>query len=131
MPTAKKSAKKVSAKKATAKNAKSIPSEKPVTLKRRSCGAMQVHMRLLETNPSFRGNQFKLENDIAKLKTSAFNLATVPIATINVVVHVVFNTPAQNITRDRPRPAPDRAAFRATGRTRYGLVPCPPASPRE
>ena len=98
MPTAKKSAKKVSAKKATAKNAKSVQSETPVTLKRRSCGAMQVHMRLLETNPSFRGNQFKLENDIAKLKTSAFNLATVPIATINVVVHVVFNTPAQNIS---------------------------------
>lgn len=102
MPTAKKSAKKSakkdSAKNATVKRVMSAKAEKPATLKRRSCGAMQVHMRLLETNPSFRGNQFKLENDIAKLRTSAFDLATVPIATINVVVHVVFNTAAQNIS---------------------------------
>jgi len=98
MPGIRKTAKKASARKVAAKKAKGAKAEKAVTLKRRSCGAMQVHMRLLETNPSFRGNQFKLENDIAKLRTSSLNLATVPTATVNVIVHVLFNTSAQNIS---------------------------------
>jgi Pregnancy-associated plasma protein-A len=78
--------------------AKKTAASKPPKLARRACGAMQAHMRLLETNPSFRGNQFKLEGDIAKLRTSAINLRTVPIATIKVIVHVVWNTPEQNIS---------------------------------
>ncbi len=91
-------ARKSPAKKAAKRAAKKTVAKKPPKLTRRACGAMQAHMRLLESNPSFRGNQFKLEGDIAKLRTSAINLATVPIATINVVVHVVWNTPEQNIS---------------------------------
>jgi len=89
--SAKKTAAKKSATKQSATNAEKPPA-------RRMCGAMSAHMRLLEMNPTFRGNQFKLENDTAKLRSTAINLATVPVASINVIVHVVFNTDAQNIS---------------------------------
>ncbi len=84
----------MSAAKKTAKRAKAAIT----TGERRACGAMSAHMRLLETNPSFRGNQFKLENDVAKLREAKLDLTTMPIATINVVVNVVYNTPDQNIS---------------------------------
>ncbi len=97
MPGRKKSVSKRAKKTATASVAKTARGTKP-TLERRICGAMSAHMRLLEMNPSFRGNQFKLENDTAKLRTTTVDLRTEPIATVKVVVHVLWNTAAQNIS---------------------------------
>jgi len=87
-------AKKTSGAKKTAKRA----SKKDAPLQRRACGAMSAHMRLLEMNPSFRGNQFKLENATSKLRASASDARLSAIATIKVVVHVVYKTAAENIS---------------------------------
>ncbi|MEO8260098.1 MAG: zinc metalloprotease [Acidobacteriota bacterium] len=65
---------------------------------RRSCGAMAVHMMLLEQFPSYRARQFKLEQDTAKRRAAPFSLQKVAIVTIDVVVNVVFQTAEQNIS---------------------------------
>ncbi len=128
--TAKKSAAKSAAKSAKQGAKKSAAAKTattaPVKLERRSCGAMSAHMRLLEMNPSFRGNQFKLENDTAKMRTTSIDLKTVTIATINVVVHVVFNTPAENISdaQIRSQIAVLNKDFRATNPDK-SKVPAP------
>lgn len=66
---------------------------------RRQCGAMQAHFRLLESDENFRVIQQELES-AAKTRMAqgagAFRTVTV---TIPVVVHVVYNTPAQNISK--------------------------------
>jgi hypothetical protein len=65
---------------------------------RRQCGAMQAHFRLLETDDNFRTLQQELETSSnARLAQgmAAFRSVTV---TIPVVVHVVYNTAAQNIS---------------------------------
>jgi Pregnancy-associated plasma protein-A len=59
---------------------------------------MANHMRLLEMNPSFRDRLFRLEEDTAKYRATGRKISTVPVATIRVVVHVVYNDPSQNIT---------------------------------
>jgi hypothetical protein len=64
----------------------------------RSCGTMSSHMRLLERYPAFRDRLFKLETDTAKYRSRGLMVAAVPIATIKVVVHVVYNDPSQNIS---------------------------------
>ncbi len=57
---------------------------------RRTCGAMQQHFQLLETNPSFRKNQVDLEHACQlRLRTAA--LARVAPYKITCVVHVVHN----------------------------------------
>jgi hypothetical protein len=65
---------------------------------RRNCGTMANHMRLLEMYPSFRDSLFKLEEQTAKYRNSGEKITTVPIATIKVIVNVVYQTPAQNIS---------------------------------
>jgi hypothetical protein len=65
---------------------------------RRNCGTMAAHMALLEKYPAFRAHQFKLEQDTAKRRAKPFKVAKVPIATIKVVVNVVYRDPAQNIS---------------------------------
>ena len=55
-------------------------------------------MRLLEMNPSFRDRLFKLEEQTAKYRATGLRIGDVPIATIRVVVNVVFNDPSQNIS---------------------------------
>lgn len=65
----------------------------------RSCGAMQQHFHLLETDPQFRKNQVKLEHACqSRLRTAAF--ARLTPYKITVVVHVVHNpaSPAQKIS---------------------------------
>ena len=65
------------------------------TLSRRQCGTMQAHFRLLEADPGFRARQAALEH-----ATTARMARTVPwkVATIPTVVHVVFNTEAENVS---------------------------------
>ena len=67
--------------------------------RQRTCGAMQEHQHLLETNPSFRKNQVALEH------ASQARLRSAPVARvgpykITVVVHVVHNlaAPAEKIS---------------------------------
>ena len=64
--------------------------------KRRMCGCMEVHHRLLESDPNFRGRQMDLEHATMARMTMA--LARVGITTIPVVVHVVYRTAAENIS---------------------------------
>jgi len=72
--------------------------QKPV--KRRTCGAMAVHHRLLELDPNFRMRQMELENATAMrmaLGAKALRKAAAPVS-IPVVVHVVYNTSRENIS---------------------------------
>jgi hypothetical protein len=66
--------------------------------KRRQCAAMQVHQRLLEQDPGFRRRQIDFEHRFARRAFSARDLARRKIATIPVVVHVVYRTAAENIS---------------------------------
>jgi hypothetical protein len=68
---------------------------------RRTCGAMAVHMALLETEPSFRTNQATIENEIATFRMKAFNVAEEPVLRVRVIVHVVYNTASENISDDQ------------------------------
>lgn len=70
-----------------------------VTPKQRTCGAMQEHQYLLETDPNFRKNQVALEHACqARLRSAA--AARVRPYKITVVVHVVHNlaSPAEKIS---------------------------------
>jgi hypothetical protein len=74
--------------------------KKQKAIKRRTCGAMAVHHRLLELDPNFRMRQAQLENATAmrmSLGVRALRAAAAPI-TIPVVVHVVYKTAAENIS---------------------------------
>jgi hypothetical protein len=65
--------------------------------RRRMCGTMAVHHRLLETDPSFRRRQMELESATARrMMTRA--AARPGITTIPVVVHVVYNKATENIS---------------------------------
>lgn len=84
------------------KASKSKPAQKakakePALLKR-NCGTMAVHMMLLEMYPSFRARQFQLEQDTAQRRSKAFDVRKLKLSTVRVVVNVVYQTPAQNIT---------------------------------
>jgi hypothetical protein len=64
----------------------------------RNCGAMEVHNRLLERFPDFRRVLGDLEHrTLARLAQPAFRI-TGP-ARIPVVVHVVFRTPDERISK--------------------------------
>jgi hypothetical protein len=58
---------------------------------RRQCGAMSVHYRLLEMDPSFRQRQIDIEHMAARRMMRGAALRP-GITTIPVVVHVVYNT---------------------------------------
>jgi hypothetical protein len=63
---------------------------------RRNCGAMAVHNRLIERDPGFRARLAALEDATnARLATA---LGVPAKVTIPVVVHVVYNTAAENIS---------------------------------
>ena len=64
----------------------------------RSCGAMAAHMMLLETHPSFRAAQMRLEGATSRRRDSGADLAKVKVVTIKTVVNVVYKTDAQNIS---------------------------------
>ena len=69
---------------------------------RRQCGAMSAHYRLLETDSNFRQRQVDLEHMVARrmMPGAAMRLG---ISTIRVVVHVVQNTRAENISATQIR----------------------------
>ena len=64
---------------------------------RRMCGSMAVHHRLLEIDPGFRGRQARLEGATSRRREAAERLRALAITTVPVVVHVVYNTAAENI----------------------------------
>jgi Pregnancy-associated plasma protein-A len=70
---------------------------------RRNCGAMSVHMALLEEYPRFRAHQFRLEQDTARLRTTAFRAASLRIVNVKTIVHVVHQTAAQNVSLQQIR----------------------------
>jgi len=65
---------------------------------RRTCGTMAAHMMLLERFPAFRMNQMRLEAGTARRRQTTEDLRQAPIVTIKTVVHVLYNTPEQNVT---------------------------------
>jgi len=73
--------------------------KKQKAIKRRTCGAMAAHQRLLELDPNFRMRQAQLENATAmRMSLGARALRAAAPITIPVVVHVVYKTPAENIS---------------------------------
>ena len=73
--------------------------KKQKAIKRRTCGAMAVHHRLLELDPNFRMRQAQLENATAmRMSLGARALRAAAPITIPVVVHVVYKTAAENIS---------------------------------
>lgn len=68
------------------------------TPKRRQCGTMGAHFRLLETDSNFRRRQTDLERAVQRrmITRAAFRPG---ITTIPVVVHVVYNRASENISR--------------------------------
>jgi hypothetical protein len=64
---------------------------------RRRCGAMAVHMRLLEAYAPLRGRQARLEQQTAR-RRSELAAAAPKLVTVKVVVNVVHRTDAQNVS---------------------------------
>ena len=65
----------------------------------RTCGTWEFHLRLLETNSSYREayrrNQIFINNYLKMNPDAGFRSGIVKIP---VVVHIVYNTAAQNIS---------------------------------
>ncbi|MQA99159.1 MAG: zinc metalloprotease [Actinobacteria bacterium] len=69
---------------------------------RRKCGAMQVHERLAETYTSFRDNQDRIQRFTERsLTTGEAQAAVDRLVTIPVVVHVVYRTDEENISKSQ------------------------------
>lgn len=65
----------------------------------RNCGVMILHHKLLEMSPTYRQERQSIENFSREFERDpARARAAFPIITIPVVVHVVYNTPTQNIS---------------------------------
>ncbi len=64
----------------------------------RKCGTMDVHRRLLSTNAEYARRRDDIEIETLRFETSATSSLRTGITRIPVVVHVVWNTPAQNIS---------------------------------
>jgi hypothetical protein len=65
--------------------------------KRRQCGTMAVHHRLLEQHPEFRQRQMNMEAAISR-RLAAGPARRVGVTRIPVVVHVVYNDSSENIS---------------------------------
>jgi hypothetical protein len=65
---------------------------------RRSCGTMPVHQRLLRTDPAYVRARIASENYHHEFRVRARVLARTGVTSIPVVVHVVHNTAAQNLS---------------------------------
>jgi hypothetical protein len=67
---------------------------------KRKCGAMQVHERLAETYASFRGNQDRLQRFTKRsMETGEAQATLEQLITLPVVVHVVYRTDVENISK--------------------------------
>ncbi|MEV0695575.1 zinc metalloprotease [Streptomyces sp. NPDC050388] len=78
----------------------STPSPSRVTFPdySRWCGAMEVHRRLLDQNPEYAGNRALVEDTAAEYEAGKSMTAREGVTSIPVVVHVVHNTPQQDIS---------------------------------
>ena len=66
--------------------------------KRRLCGTMAAHMRLLEEYAPFRGRQRRLEQETTRRRSlAAAAAAKLPLVKVPVVVNVVYRTEEQNV----------------------------------
>jgi Pregnancy-associated plasma protein-A len=69
------------------------------TPKRRQCGTMVLHEKLSERYPSYRQNQERIEQGIRRsILSGQAERLTRKLLTIQVVVHVVYKLPAENIS---------------------------------
>ena len=68
------------------------------TPKVRMCGTMSVHERLLRTDPAYAAARERSENAHWEARSLDGQVGRKGITTIPVVVHVVWNTAAQNIS---------------------------------
>ena len=67
------------------------------SIARRRCGAMAVHMRLLEAYAPLRARQARLEQQTARRRSEV--AAAVPkLVTVKLVVNIVYRTDAQNVS---------------------------------
>lgn len=67
--------------------------------KKRTCGAAEVHHRLLQTIPAYADNRRAIESHTMSWGLMRKSMpAPIKIITIPVVVHVVYSTPEQNIS---------------------------------
>src|SRR5436309_260512 len=64
----------------------------------RTCGTMPVHERLLRTVPAYRTARIASENHAFGFANRQLSGARTGVTVIPVVVHVVYNTAAQNIS---------------------------------
>ena len=65
---------------------------------RRSCATMDVHRRLLSTLPEYARLRDEIENHALAFESGDRSALRPGVTRIPVVVHVVWNTPAQNIS---------------------------------
>ena len=70
---------------------------------RRSCGAMDEHRRLLTEDPSYVVARAQIENLARAYERGARTAERTGISNIPVVIHVVWQTQAQNISDDQIR----------------------------
>ncbi len=66
----------------------------------RKCGTMSVYFRQLENYPAFRNNLVRLEERVSQRMASK-EMAGTRQVTIPVVVHVLYNSDADNISDDQ------------------------------
>jgi hypothetical protein len=64
----------------------------------RWCGAMEVHRRLLTLNPEYAENRTQIENAAFAYEQLETGTARQSLVDIPVVVHVVHNTPEQDVS---------------------------------
>lgn len=67
----------------------------------RRCGTMDVHKRLLKESAQYAKNRAKIEKFTADFKKNKLLAADRGVIRIPVVVHVVYNTPEQNISDEQ------------------------------
>src|SRR5512135_1665201 len=65
---------------------------------RRTCGAAEEHLRLLREDPAYAAARVRIENRARIFELGLGTTARVGITRIPMVVHVVWNTNAQNIS---------------------------------
>jgi hypothetical protein len=71
----------------------------PTTPKVRTCAHMAVHELLVETDPGYRQRRLKVEDQVRRSIESGEAMRVVAkLITIPVVVHVVYNAKAENIS---------------------------------
>jgi hypothetical protein len=69
------------------------------TPKRRQCGTMVLHEKLSERYPSYRKNQERIEEGIRRsIRSGQAERLARKLLTIEVVVHVVYKLPPENIS---------------------------------